>query len=173
MNHIVKKGSVSGLLYRLIYCSRIIPDRGGDGIVDNNAPEVSVAGALEAELRAILATARRRITADEVTGALLFTAAGFAQVLEGQREVVERTFDRISADPRHADVKVLSFTPTERRSFPDWPMGFYGQTTPGAVDPLSGLFPDPAYSGPRITTGSDVLRLLERLVQQEDQWIAA
>ena len=165
MNHIVKKGSVSGVLYRLIYYSRCS--------ISHSAPEVSVAGTLEAEIRTILATARRRNAADEVTGALLFTASGFAQVLEGQREVVERTFERIGADPRHSEVTVLSFTPTERRSFPEWPMGFCGQTTPGAVDPLSGLLIDPAHSGPRITTGSDVLRLLERLVQQEDQWVAA
>jgi hypothetical protein len=103
----MKRDSVSGPLYRLLYCSR-------------NVIGASSAGQpvdIEAELRAIVASARRRNEADNITGALLFTASGFAQVLEGYRDAVERTFDRISSDPRHADVTVLAFTPTERRSF--------------------------------------------------------
>jgi hypothetical protein len=149
---------MSGSLYRLIYCSRNVIAQAIPGVV------------LEDEIRAILATARRCNKADDVTGALLFTAAGFAQVLEGTRDVVERTFERISADPRHADVTVLSFTPTERRSFPDWPMGFSGQTSPDMPDPLTHLLADANFAGPRATTGHDVLRLLERVVQQEDEW---
>jgi hypothetical protein len=68
---------------------------------------------------------------------------------------------------------VLSFTPTECRSFPDWSMGFSGQTSPDSADPLRHLLADATFAGPRATTGSDVLRLLERVVQQEEEWIAA
>ncbi|HEX4368851.1 MAG TPA: BLUF domain-containing protein [Rhodopila sp.] len=157
----MKKTSISGTLYRLIYCSR--------NVILQAAPDAI----LEDEVRAILAAARRRNKADNVTGALLFTASGFAQVLEGMRDVVERTFDRINGDPRHADVTVLSFTPTERRSFPDWPVGFSGQTSPDIPDPLAHLLADATGAGPRATTGSDVLRLLERVVQREDDWVAA
>jgi hypothetical protein len=157
----MRKTSMSGSLYRLIYCSR-------------NVMLITVPGTMmEDEIRDILATARQRNAADAVTGALLFTASGFAQVLEGAREAVERTFERITADPRHAEVSVLSFTPTERRSFPGWSMGFCGQSSSVAADPLAHLVADATFSGPRATTGSDVLRLLEKLVQREDDWIAA
>jgi hypothetical protein len=149
-------------LYRMIYCSRNVIARAVDGA---SAPD-----GMEQEIRAILATARRRNAADNVTGALLFTASGFAQVLEGPREVVERTFERITLDPRHADVTALSFTPTERRSFPDWSMGFCSQTSVGANDPLAHLLTDAAFAGPRIR-GSDVLRMLESVIQREDDWI--
>jgi blue light- and temperature-responsive anti-repressor len=149
-------------LYRMIYCSRNVNARAVDG--------VSTPDGMEQEIRTILATARRRNTADNVTGALLFTASGFAQVLEGPREVVERTFERIGLDPRHADVTALSFTPTERRSFPDWPMGFCSQTSVGAADPLAHLLTDATFAGPRIR-GSDVLRMLESVIQREDDWI--
>jgi hypothetical protein len=152
---------MSGSLYRLIYCSR--------NIIARAMPDA----VLEDEIRAILASARRCNKVDNVTGALLFTASGFAQVLEGMRDVVERTFERISSDPRHTDVTVLSFTPTERRSFPDWSMGFSGQTSLGSADPLTHLLTDATFTGPRATTGSDVLRLLERVVQREDDWVAA
>jgi blue light- and temperature-responsive anti-repressor len=157
----MRKTNMTGSLYRLIYCSRNVIAQAMPGAV------------LEDEIRAILATARRCNKLDNVTGALLFTASGFAQVLEGMRDVVERTFERISSDPRHADVTVLSFTPTERRSFPDWSMGFTGQTAPDTADPLTHLLADATFTGPRATTGSDVLRLLERIVQREEEWIAA
>lgn len=151
---------MSASLYRLIYCSR--------NVILQILPDAD----LHAAIRIILETSRCNNKASNVTGALLFTASGFAQVLEGTREVVERTFEHICADPRHADVTVLSFTPTERRSFPDWPMGFSGQATTD-VDPLAPLLANDIVSGPRATTGSDVLRLLEKVVHQEDIWAAA
>ena len=160
-NHPMKKTHRSGSLYRLIYCSR------------NVIAQVAPAGSMQQEVRDILSASRRSNTLDGITGALLFSAAGFAQVLEGPRDVVERTYERISGDPRHADVTVLSFTPTERRSFPDWSMGCSGQVAPDPQDPLVYLLADAASAGPRATTGSDVLRLLEKLVQREDEWVPA
>lgn len=161
----MKKPLMSGSLYRLIYCSR--------NMIARVVPGASSPEGLEREIRAILATARARNKASNVTGALLFTALGFAQVLEGARDVVEPLFERIGIDPRHTDVTVLSFTPTERRSFPDWPMGFHGQPAPAAADPLAHLLADASFGGRRATTGIDVLRMLEGVVQQEDEWIAA
>jgi hypothetical protein len=157
----MKKTNMSGMLYRLIYCSR--------NVILQGMPDA----VMEEAIGTILDAARRHNKTNNITGALLFTMSGFAQVLEGAREVVEHTFERICVDPRHADVTVLSFTPTERRCFPDWAMGFSGQMSPIAPDPLAPLLGDATSSGPRVTTGSDVLRLLEKLVQREDEWIAA
>ena len=117
----MKKTNMSGSLYRLIYCSR--------NVILQGMPDA----VMEEAIGAILDAARRHNKTNNITGALLFTVSGFAQVLEGAREVVEHTFERICADPRHADVTVLSFTPTERRSFPDWAMGFSGQMSPDAA----------------------------------------
>ena len=161
----IRRTNLSGSLYRLIYRSRHVippstPDQDG-----------------EHAIRTILATARRRNKADGITGALLFTASGFAQVLEGPRDTLERTFERISADPRHTDVMVLSFTPTERRCFPDWSMGFCAHTAPLSADPLAppqAAAPlDTAFDPPRATTGTEMLRLLEKVVQRDDVWVAA
>ncbi len=161
----MKKTNMAAMLYRLIYCSR--------NVIAQVVPEASDPSVLEREIRSILTAARRNNQVEHITGALLFTASGFAQVLEGPREVVERRFERIGADPRHADVTVLTFTPTERRSFPDWSMGFCGQISGAEADPLGHLLADTTFAGPRATTGSDVLRLMERVVQREDDWIAA
>ena len=50
-------------------------------------------------------------------------------------------------------------------------MGFCGQAAPGAPDPLAHLLADTTFAGPRVTTGSDVLRMLETVVQREEDWI--
>jgi len=160
---------MSGPQYRLLYCSRNVIAASSVGGYDARGHAVD----MEHILRCILAVARRRNQADNITGALLFTASGFAQVLEGQRDAVERTFERIGADPRHADITVLAFTPIERRSFPDWSMGFSGQMKPAIADPLAHLLSDATFSGERATTGGDLLRLLEKVVRREDEWITA
>jgi hypothetical protein len=155
---------MSGPLYRLLYCSR--------NVIAHAVPAGTPVD-MEHELRAILASARRHNQANHITGALLLTASGFAQVLEGHREPVERTFERIGADPRHADVSVLAFTPIERRGFPNWPMAFCGDFRPGKPDPLARLLSDAQVTGERATTGGDLLRLLEKLVRREDEWMTA
>lgn len=159
----MKRTTMAGALYRIIYCSR--------NVIARAVPEANEPGGMEREIRAILAIAIQRNIADNVTGALLFTASGFAQVLEGPRDVVERTFERISLDPRHSDVSALGFTPADRRRFPDWSMGFCSQTALGEVDPLANLLGGASLAGPRVTTGGDILRLLESVVQREDDWI--
>jgi len=158
MRPIRRRVSSPVTLYRLIYRSR------------NNIVAARPGADIGQEIHAILEASRRRNAANQVTGALLFTGSGFAQVLEGPRDVVEETFERIGLDPRHADVVVLSFTPTEQRSFPQWSMAFCGQVgdpAMGAVD--SGSSQHGVIAG----NGSDVLRLLERVIQREDDWVTA
>jgi hypothetical protein len=161
----MRKAATPGSLYRLIYRSR--------EVITQVVPEAATEAGLQRELNAIVSAARRRNKEDNLTGALLFTGGGFAQVLEGRREVVESTFERIATDPRHADVTVLSFTPTPQRSFPDWPMRFCGRLSPGTAELFEQRSDAGLFSGARVTTGSDVLRFLEKLVQQEDAWIRA
>jgi hypothetical protein len=161
----MRKPLMSGALYRLIYCSR--------NIVAQAVPDAGTPEGMQRAIQAILTRSRERNRISDVTGALLVTPAGFAQVLEGPRDVVEPLFERICVDPRHTDVTVLSFTPTERRTFPDWPMGFSGQHLHAEPDPLEHLLADANLGGRRATTGSDVLRMLESVVRQEDAWVAA
>lgn len=151
-------------LHQLIYCSR--------NIIDRAIPGATNAEVLEREIRAILAVARRNNQANGVTGALLFTASGFAQVLEGARDTVECTFERIGSDPRHTDVNILRFGPIESRTFPDWSMGFCDQTLPGAADPLAHLLTDANFGARRSGSGDEILRLLENVVRREPEWIS-
>jgi len=82
--------------------------------------------AIEGEVRRILETSRNNNTAASVTGALLFNNGCFAQVLEGDYEVVEKTFERIQMDERHANVIPLQFEAVAARNFTNWSMAYVG-----------------------------------------------
>ena len=84
------------MLQRLVYYSR------------NAIPGTS--GELERHIEQILETSRRNNEAVGVTGALMFNNGCFAQILEGPREAVEKTFERIQRDPRHSDVVLLDLS---------------------------------------------------------------
>jgi hypothetical protein len=123
---------MSGELARLVYYSRnsIV----GDG------------DALSTEIQTILTASQRNNAQAGVTGALLFNAGCFGQVLEGPRRAVEATFERIQRDARHSDVSLLAFTPADSRAFPNWSMGFVGSRSGdagrfGAIADASGFDP--------------------------------
>ena len=74
------------------------------------------------EVERILAAARRNNARAGVTGALLRGETQFAQVLEGPPEAVERAFERIRRDWRHADLVVLGREAAAGRMFGGCPM---------------------------------------------------
>ena len=78
------------------------------------------------ESEQILRVARDRNPSVGVTGALLFNADRFAQVLEGPRGAVEGIFERIQVDLRHSGVEVLDFSPVDGRAFGNWSMAYMG-----------------------------------------------
>jgi hypothetical protein len=84
-----------------------------------------------AEVNTILASAQRNNSLRCVTGALIFNAGIFAQVLEGTRRDVELTFERIQRDARHSDVEVLAFAQAQNRQFPSWSIAFMGRSREG------------------------------------------
>jgi Sensors of blue-light using FAD len=78
----------------------------------------------DSSLRDLLCQARLRNTRDNVSGMLLYTANSFFQVLEGESDSVDATFDRIARDTRHDTVTLIIREPIARRSFEDWSMGY-------------------------------------------------
>jgi hypothetical protein len=59
-----------------------------------------------------------------VTGMLLYGNGSFLQALEGDDDVVDKLYEKISADPRHADIKCLNRKSIDRRQYAEWTMGF-------------------------------------------------
>lgn len=71
---------------------------------------------------AILAQSHRNNTAAGVTGLLYTDGTRFLQVLEGEHEQVQETFERIRRDPRHQAVVILSDRIVADREFGGWSM---------------------------------------------------
>ncbi|WP_342657556.1 BLUF domain-containing protein [Sphingomonas sp. NY01] len=86
------------------------------------------------EADAILAASRRNNARANVTGLLFFDGKRFLQALEGDDAVVDATYARIQADPRHHALVVLSDRNVEERSFGPWAMAY---RAPGEDDGAS------------------------------------
>jgi hypothetical protein len=87
--------------YRLVYWSKREP---------HCTPE---------DVKRIFTTSLATNSARGLSGALLVSDTGFAQILEGSRTVIEALFERIEIDERHSDVTVLSFEEIDRLLFQD------------------------------------------------------
>ena len=79
-----------------------------------------------AEIASILSVAMGRNQRLGVTGALLFTHARFAQVLEGPPASLDELMVSIQRDPRHRDVEVVLTERLTARRFPDWSLAYSG-----------------------------------------------
>ena len=107
----------------------------------------------DSELTQLLEDSRARNHAAGLTGMLLYAGGHFIQTLEGAPEVVDATYTRIEADPRHRDVFITLREEVDDRVYPDWSMGFeqlsadQAQHLPGFNDYL-----DTTDQGPRTGT---------------------
>lgn len=64
----------------------------------------------------------------EITGILICLEDTFVQVLEGDRTAVLETFQKISADDRHHNVKIIEQGNIIDRSFEKWNIGILNLT---------------------------------------------
>ncbi|MEH3036808.1 MAG: BLUF domain-containing protein [Sphingomonas adhaesiva] len=79
--------------------------------------------------REVMDVSCRNNARDGLTGLLYFDGKRFLQALEGERAMVERTYARIVADPRHRAPVVLSSGEVPVREFGAWTMA---ERRPGA-----------------------------------------
>lgn len=91
-------------LSRLIYCSRAIAD------LDYG------------DLKDIMTKSQKNNQPVGVTGILCFGNTIFLQILEGHRQEISKTYNRIIHDTRHFDTEIIDFQEIEERLFTDWSM---------------------------------------------------
>lgn len=82
-------------------------------------------GLTDADLKAILESARQNNTQLGLTGMLLFGRGHFIQVLEGPSDAIETMMARIGADSRNTGLRRLMERTVEAPEFADWSMGFH------------------------------------------------
>jgi hypothetical protein len=143
---------MTGSMYRLVYYSRnlIASD---EALFASNVEE-------------ILAKSRFNNQRDEITGALLFNTGCFAQVLEGPLNKIEAAFERIQQDERHGDVSLLALDRIYQRSFPNWAMGFIGNSAIHAKR-FAGVGSSSGFDPSRLS-GHEIHSLLKALAIEEE-----
>lgn len=141
---------MSNDLHRLVYFSRseLRPDE------------------LSASVRDILNASQRNNARVGVTGALMFNAGCFAQVLEGAQAAVEDTFERIQRDMRHREAIMLTVGPTEHRAFSHWSMGYVGSSR--AEKAMLGDLSEASGFDVKKLEGERVYDLLRRAMLEEE-----
>lgn len=86
-------------------------------------------GSVVRELSKILSASNRNNKPLGLTGALVFDDLWFLQALEGDRNKVWSTFERIKDDARHADVTLVDVRDAPERIFGNWWMGLAKRDT--------------------------------------------
>jgi hypothetical protein len=97
-----------------------------------------------------------------VTGVLCSSGSIFLQVLEGGRSPVSALYNRITRDPRHREVVLLSYEEISERSFAGWAMG---QVNMGRLNPALLLkYSEAAVLDPYAVSGAVSMALFNELV---------
>lgn len=77
----------------------------------------------DVDLEDILLKSRFNNRTHGITGILIKNGNFFIQLLEGKKELVAMTLDKIAKDPRHGKVRPLMNYQDATRIFPQWDMG--------------------------------------------------
>lgn len=80
-------------------------------------------GMIDSDLvESILVNSTRNNPEQGITGVLMATETHFLQILEGEFDNLNSTFERIARDPRHEKIQIINFTELDKRKFNDWAM---------------------------------------------------
>lgn len=113
------------------------------------------------ELRRLLGGAQVANRRANITGVLAYTGQYFAQILEGPEAVIDALAERIAADHRHIDFRLLHRARQPVRDFPEWSMELIeSPQLETELAALSTTAPDDADAVPRT---------LDR-IKREAQW---
>lgn len=89
---------------------------------------ISVASApdkiAETDVREICAVAGPHNARSGITGILTYHAGRFAQIIEGAEHDLRNLMKRISADPRHHNLRITMDRAIAARQFDDWSMAY-------------------------------------------------
>ncbi|MBC7924228.1 MAG: BLUF domain-containing protein [Bryobacteraceae bacterium] len=142
-------------LYSIVYCSR--------NRMYGDSTEI------KEELESILASSRKNNQLAGISGALLYNAGSFAQVLEGPLDAIGRVFEVIQRDSRHSEVTVIQSGPIEKRQFPEWSMAFTGSTSAEGTPVASAAF-DAVFAHADLA-GEQMLSTLQELIISNEEWV--
>ena len=113
-------------------------------------------------LDGILHTSRANNIKWDVTGSLIFHSDLYLQLLEGPTDAINKLYQKIMADSRHAEITKLRDDRTDKRLFASWTMKSdvfeSWMLSRGALNEL---------------TSDDALQVFDRLARETDQFLDA
>jgi hypothetical protein len=113
-------------------------------------------------LDSILEQSRANNSPQGITGILCFNDDLFIQVLEGGRDQVCDTYNKIVRDDRHRDVRILTYDEIAERRFGGWTMG---QVNIAKINPSLLLkYSEKAALNPFTCSGRASMALLDELI---------
>jgi hypothetical protein len=77
----------------------------------------------ESELNELVEVSRRNNKRHGITGAMLYLENAFIQVIEGEDAAIGQLLDKLRADTRHRNIRILSDNLAQVRNFQNWSMG--------------------------------------------------
>ena len=76
------------------------------------------------EINDLLKISRENNQKNGITGLLLYSDGNFMQILEGEKEAVENTYNKIQNDTRHRNIILITNESIKQRNFSEWKMGY-------------------------------------------------
>ena len=77
-----------------------------------------------ATVEEILTQSQKFNDAESITGILMFTKKKYVQILEGDRKKISALYNRITHDPRHHNLELVSMKEICKRDFHHWSMAY-------------------------------------------------
>ena len=118
---------------------------------------------VRSEFEQILTVSQLNNVRRGITGALMFNGQAFVQILEGPQEEVEKLFETIQLDPRHADVTVLDVSTVSTRRFGNWSMAHIA-----AHDAMDDFASRTGFEASRIDADAVTRKMHALLLAEED-----
>ena len=121
----------------------------------------------KADVDQILAVSRQRNNDLGITGYLCVSPSHALQCLEGGRDSVNKLYNHIVRDSRHAEVTLLRYIEAWRRLFPVWDMGFTPDLSTAA--PQSARWHDKSGFNPYLVESDLVENVIEALCERSER----
>lgn len=117
----------------------------------------------EKNLEQLLFQCQQKNSEKGITGLLLYTDQKFVQVIEGEKNVIQNTYEKICNDPRHDNVDILIEGEIKKRNYPQWLMGYRSLMPEEVMSKLGYRDPATYFKKNKVTGDSHVAALFMKL----------
>ncbi|ATC93362.1 BLUF domain-containing protein [Pseudoalteromonas tunicata] len=112
----------------------------------------------QSDIKSILDKSKKNNKKNHITGMLCFNRKYFLQCIEGSRQAVNETYQRILNDTRHTNILMLEYQEIYVREFDCWTMGYIPETR--LTNPINLKYSDNDLFTPHDMSGPSAYQLM-------------